>query len=720
MFNLIGRVPRKLPRTATSSFRNSRLTHFHNFLSAAAIVFLLSFALLCPAVVRPAKAKVHVTPQQVAGSLDTSFGTAGTVTTAFAGPSLAQAVAQQSDGRLVVVGHSVTTIGTLAFTGSVISRYNTDGSLDTTFGTNGQVSIPTPDFLALAIAIQPVDGRIVLGGSSLEALTGASDYKLVRLNTDGSVDMTFGTAGLVDTSFSGANVSVVFSLAIQSDGAIVAAGTSATSGSATIAAFSAARYTSAGVLDTTFNTNGQVVISLPTSIATSVAIQADGKILLGGETGSGLTGFNSIVALLIGTKIAVVRLNSDGTLDTAFGTGGSVQTAIGTGAVASQVLVQSDQNIVAAGTTLSTLGVVEVALTRYTTTGAPDTTFGTGGVVTTNFDSEFDIAAGIALQSDGKILATGVDFTSPRPADQTEPASRVSPQGFGFIFSEVVGIQGSKIALLRYNTDGSLDTSFGSNGVVTTSIGESAVATSVIVQSDGNIVVAGASSPDMSTVDFAVARYESGPAGGDFALSPTQTSQIVELGSSVTLTIDVSAVSDSNPPSSPIALSASVAPSTGGVTATLIPASIDAGASSSLVVAAVANATPGNYTVTVTGTAGSTTHTTTAAVTVVSGPDFDLGFTSSSIPAPRGTKITVNVDINRAGGFAGKVKVSAPHGPAGVVLKTASPEGTKGNIVSFTYKIKPIAATGAVQLTFSGISPSTGNTRTATVTLVVQ
>jgi uncharacterized delta-60 repeat protein len=696
-------------------------------LSVALALTLLSITSLCLA-----KEPIQVAPQQAAGTLDASFGTGGIANTDFGSPSLGEAVAQQADDKLVVLGFSTTGAGTLAFSGSVISRYNTDGTPDTGFGTNGTVAITAPDFLALALGIQQ-DGGIVVGGTSLEALSGAGSFKLLRLNTDGSTDMTFGN-GLVSTSFPGASVSAIFSLAIQSDGMIVAAGTSGNDNTSTSAAFSAARYNTDGSLDTTFGSSGQVVVNLPTSIAFSVVLQPDGKIVLGGETGIGISGLTNILSVLVGTQFAVVRLNVDGTPDTAFGTSGVVQSKIGSGAIASQIVIQSDGNIVAAGTTLSSLESVDFAMIRYTTAGALDATFGAGGVVTTNFDGNLDVGAAVALQSDGKMVMAGVDFSLTASQDKLERGAGVAPQGFGSIFPIILGLGGCQIAVVRYNTDGSLDTSFGSNGAVSTAVGASAGVTSVLMQQDGKIVVAGATSPDMSAVNFAVVRYESGLLIGDFLLSPAETSQIVEAGSSVNFTVDVTLAADSLPPSVPVFLTGSVSPASTSVTAAFSPTTVTPGASSTLTVAAAAGAQPGNYTITIMGQTAAidppgeatappptvVSHTVTVAVTVASGPDFDLGFSASSIPAPRNSKVPVTVDINRAGGFSGKVKVSTPTGlPAGIALKTANPQSTKGNSATFNFKIKPAAAIGPVQFTFTG-TDKTGRTRTAAVTLIVQ
>ena len=153
------------------------------------------------------------------GSLDTTFNTTGKVTTAIGAINdSALAVAIQSDGKIVAAGYS--------YNGAnydfALVRYNTDGSLDTTFNTTGKVTtaIGASNDSAYVIAIQS-DGKIVAAGYSDN---GANyDFALVRYNTDGSLDTTFNTTGKVTTAI-GASNDYAYAVAIQSDGKIVAAG----------------------------------------------------------------------------------------------------------------------------------------------------------------------------------------------------------------------------------------------------------------------------------------------------------------------------------------------------------------------------------------------------------------------------------------------------------------------------------------------------------------
>ena len=343
-------------------------------------------------------------------SLDTSFGTNGTVTTDLGSgvPAYAFAVAIQSDGKIVAVGSTSTHFA--------LARYNTDGSLDTGFGTGGIVTAPSG--AANAVAIQS-DGKIVAAGSS------STYFALVRYNTDGSLDTSFGTNGIVTTLSGGAGA-----VAIQSDGKIVAVGSS-----------SLVRYNTDGRLDTSFGTNG--IVTTPPGTA-SVAVQADGKIVAAWSSSSGSSGF------------ALERYNTDGSLDASFGTNGIVTTLSGG---ASAVAIQSDGMIVAAG---SSTYPSDFTLARYSTGGSLDTRFGTSGKAITDFGSANDTLRAIAIQIDGKIVTAG----------QSATASR------------------SVFALTRYNTDGSLDTTFGANGRI--AVGTRwAGAHAVALQTDGKIVAAG-------------------------------------------------------------------------------------------------------------------------------------------------------------------------------------------------------------------------------------
>lgn len=325
------------------------------------------------------------------GSLDRSFNITGKVTTAIgASDDKVSAVAIQSDDKIVVAGFT--------FNGAdddfAVVRYNTDGSLDTTFNITGKVTtaIGTGDDQAMAVAIQS-DDKIVVAGHTFN---GADyDFAVVRYNTNGSLDTTFNTTGKVTTAI-GASDDKVSAVAIQSDGKIVAAGWIFNGGADFD--FAVVRYNPDGSLDTTFDTDGKVTTAIGTGDdqAAAVAIQSDGKIVVAGHAFNGAN-----------YDFAVVRYNPDGSLDTTFNTNGKVSTAIeASNEAAYAVAIQSNGKIVAAG--FSSNGPDDdFAVVRYNTNGGLDTTFNGTGKVTTAIGTSDEDANAAAIQSDGKIVAAG-------------------------------------------------------------------------------------------------------------------------------------------------------------------------------------------------------------------------------------------------------------------------------------------------------------------------
>lgn len=329
------------------------------------------------------------------GDLDPTFGSGGKVTTDFNGRSNSvNAIALQSDGKIVVAGDALSAQGPPDV---AVARYNVDGSLDTSFGSGGRV---TTDFIArsdvgLAIAVQP-DGKIVVaGGANLD--TTQFDFALVRYNPNGSLDSTFGNGGKVTTDFNGGLDSAA-AIALQGDGKIVAAGF-ATAGDAHMAL---ARYNSNGTLDTTFGAGGKVITNIngTRDFAYAVAIQSDGKIVAGGST---LVPGPSFV------MFALARHNTDGSLDSTFGSGGKVTTNVvfgdGEDDEIYALAIQPDGRILAAG---KANFAQDFGMVRYQSNGSLDTAFGTNGVVTTDFSGGIDRAFGMVLQIDGKIVLAGV------------------------------------------------------------------------------------------------------------------------------------------------------------------------------------------------------------------------------------------------------------------------------------------------------------------------
>ncbi|HXG85980.1 MAG TPA: FG-GAP-like repeat-containing protein [Pyrinomonadaceae bacterium] len=340
------------------------------------------------------------------------------------------------------------------------------GDLDLSFGSGGKVITPIGSSFdyANSVAIQ-MDGKIVAAGYSQNGAN--ADFAVVRYNTDGTLDTSFGGTGKVVTPI-GSSSSYANSVAIQSDGKIVAAGYSR----GVTDDFAVVRYNTNGTLDTSFNGTGKVITQVGSSgdYAFSVAIQSDGKIVAAGSSSNG-------------TKVdfAVVRYNTDGSLDTSFNGTGKVVTAVGSSSYAASVAIQSDGKIVAAGNSSANANSTnaDFAVVRYNPNGSLDTSFnGTGKVVTPIGSSSQDAAASVAIQADGKIVAAG------------------DSRGADFNF-----------AVVRYNTNGTLDTSFGGTGKVVTAVGSRGDrASSVAIQPDGKIVAAGRSS-NGSDHDFALVRY---------------------------------------------------------------------------------------------------------------------------------------------------------------------------------------------------------------------
>ena len=282
---------------------------------------------------------------------------------------------------------------------------------------------------------------------------------------------------------------------IQPDGKLVVAGRTNIAGNTV---FALARYNPNGGLDPAFGTGGLVTTDFgSTDQAFAVALQADGKIVTAGRRGS---------------DVIVARHNADGSLDTLFGSNGRVITNFGATEQALALVLQPDGKIVVAGRTNKPApnGNFDFALARYESGGAIDITFGTLGLVTTDFGGSVDRAFAMALQPDGKLV--------------------------------VAGDSDANFALARYNSDGSLDASFGAGGKVITSFGGTDQASAVILQPDGKIVVAGQTDTGIS-IDFALARYmPDGSLDGAFGSGGRVTTNFTgttdDLGSAVALQSD--------------------------------------------------------------------------------------------------------------------------------------------------------------------------------------
>jgi uncharacterized delta-60 repeat protein len=344
------------------------------------------------------------------GTLDAAFGSGGKVMTDFGGLfDQATAVALQSDKKIVVAG--LTDQGQGNANDLAVARYNTDGSLDTSFGSGGKqvLDLSGDDDVVTAIAIQS-DGKILIAG--VTGRNGGRDFLLARLNVDGTLDTTgLAPLGWVRTDFAG-GADVAKSVAIQGDGKIVLAGYSDQGSNATGADFALARYNTDGSPDATFGAGGKMTSDFGSSddYIEAISIQPnDGKLVVAGHSSVGPT-----------ADFAFARYNTDGRLDATFGSGGRFTADMaGDQDYAYALALQTDGKIVAAG--YSAGGNSDFAVMRLTAAGALDAQFGSGGKTKIDFSGGDDEADSVAVQADGKIIiagwaatATGDDFAVAR------------------------------------------------------------------------------------------------------------------------------------------------------------------------------------------------------------------------------------------------------------------------------------------------------------------
>lgn len=408
---------------------------------------LLLVGLLSSAVARPGVA--------APGDPDTSFGRNGKVTTNFTPRNdMAFGVAIQPDGRIVTSG----TAGGRSF---ALARHRRNGRPDRSFGGNGKVRTRFAGGLtiAYAVALEPT-GRIVAAGSTDHE----NAVALARYGPDGTLDGSFGGDGKVVTTFTGDH-DLARDLAIQPDGKIVVAGT------ASFARFALARFDTDGSLDASFGVGGKVLTDVTGGRdgAHGVAVQPDGRIVVAGR-GAGAGG-----------RFALARYLPDGSMDATFGGDGKVLTNFTARHDAARaVTIQANGRIVAAGFAGGRRRG-GFALARYLPDGSLDATFGGNGKVRTGFTKGWDLAFGIAVQPDRRIVVAG-----------HAGGPRSSPRDHRF-------------AVARFRPHGALDRSFGVRGkrMMNFTPGDD-WAQDLAIQPDGRIVVAGRS--NRARGSFALAR----------------------------------------------------------------------------------------------------------------------------------------------------------------------------------------------------------------------
>ncbi len=329
--------------------------------------------------------------------------------------------------------------------------------LDPAFGTGGLAATAGFGGDRSAMALQP-DGRIVMVGGTF------ADFVVARFDANGVLDATFGDAGIVTTDMIPDKQEEALAVAIAADGGIVVAGYSGFD--ATVAL---ARYLPDGSLDPAFGSGGRVVGTLP-GRGYAMAIEPDGAIVVAGE--SDVQGRGDDFEDLL-----VARFRPDGTLDPTFGDGGQVRTDVAAvNNEARNLVLLPDGGVVVSGEPVGDIdGADHTELARYDADGHLDAGFGTNGVLEL---PGARIGEGLALQGDGRLVLVG----------------------------RAIVAEERRFAVMRLDSNGTPDDTFGDGGLVTTDVADQGdAATAVAIQPDGRIVVAGRSG-DINT-DFAVARY---------------------------------------------------------------------------------------------------------------------------------------------------------------------------------------------------------------------
>jgi uncharacterized delta-60 repeat protein len=367
---------------------------------------------------------VTVTVRGTPGSVDTSFGGGPAVTPVANSEDYAHAVAVQPDGKVVTAGTTAISTGTVV----ALTRHLRDGGLDPSFGTGGKVitQVGARGDSARAVTVQ-ADGKIVVAGWT-DATGTDSNFLVLRYRGDGTLDPDFADGGrFVLPIGAGNGTDRAFAVAVQDDGRIVVGGTTLTGTSTTGQDFALVRLLADGQLDTGFGQGGKVVTPMQTHSGGDV-VYALALPVIGGQ--------QRILAVGGEGDFMAARYLPNGTLDTAFGAGGKVVGMFRSniGAARSVALLPGGRMVLAGGV------LNDFAAAQLTQEGALDPTFGQGGLVTVAVSAQnWDNATAVARQADGKLLLGGWSY-------------RANSSAGDFV-------------ALRLLPGGALDTMFGEDGI---------------------------------------------------------------------------------------------------------------------------------------------------------------------------------------------------------------------------------------------------------------
>ena len=446
------------------------------------------------------------------GTLDPTFGTLGITTTFLPDTNVViTGLVIQNDRKIILGGYSFTSSDDNRF---LLIRYNTDGSLDSSFGVNGISSPPNNGHssYANAIELQP-DEKILLAGS-------IGDFAgVLRFNTDGSIDNSFGQNGETVYQIAG-SANSISSIKIKSDGKIITAGNYYAD---PYYNFIVEQLDSSGQLDLAFTGNSiqKTSIGNGNNYLSSVQETSNGKIIAGGYYNNGLT-----------TDCAILRYTSDGMLDTSFGNQGvtTLHVSLPEDQV-QKILIQSDGKILVGGFAKGSPSVQSFIL-RFTANGDVDNSFGTNGILLDGNAISVPAIESMGLQSDDKFLTTGYNFPGIGVSRFNSEGSLDNSFNFGNQTQALWGITDNRVYsittqndgkviavgssnnsidndffVVRTNSDGTLDSTFGGTGIFTIPVGShGGVANSVLVQNDNKIIIAGYANNGTNN-NFALVRF---------------------------------------------------------------------------------------------------------------------------------------------------------------------------------------------------------------------
>ncbi|HEY0045641.1 MAG TPA: T9SS type A sorting domain-containing protein [Flavobacterium sp.] len=430
------------------------------------------------------------------GSLDTSFdGDGKALSLLDDGFYGIKSIVQDADGKYLVNFSDGNPSNY-----SVIRKYNSDISLDTSFGINGEFNTLNAGYnIAQNLAVTS-DSKIIMVRNSISSEQNASDFGLVKYNFNGTLDATFDTDGIVTTKFEYSTDELKKVLVLPND-QIIAIGTSRYKqpNNAYFSNIVLSKYNSDGSLDTSFGDSGKVYSVFGENVyeIMNAFVQTDGKILV-----------NAYYSVLLLNDIfyELIRYNPDGSLDTTFGTNGKIVTSQGNFTLINPI----DGKLLFNSANYLPSGDYEHIIKRYNNDGIIDTAFGTNGSVNYIVNSPYDLK--FAFQQDGKILVSGTSYSSGfntqffttrlTAVGGLDPTFGINGETIapvqGYVYSNFVQSDG-KIVLVgtnagltsvRYNSNGTIDTAYGLNGIASSTLDNYNQINSAYLQPDNKIIIA--------------------------------------------------------------------------------------------------------------------------------------------------------------------------------------------------------------------------------------